>query len=599
MILPSLAAEQERIVLALGELRRQEQELSNDIKSLLVDPSNPCTHDVTATLHDLSEMLPDWHQLKERGLNLASTIEDGHATSDRVCLSTARCFILLSSLQAYQACLQVSGAVRRLDDAQARVQEVLNLTKEVLQLRSCCKEACSAVSAGDLVGGVSCVLRYKKLDSSALKRCYPRDVDAMIAVKECLAKDVLARFEECALDLDEEGVAQYGPLLGPLDKSYQGTEPYLGFASRLLHCKLEASEKDDAAAKVKASQDLSTLYNTCAAFVQQQLSITMRGLAEGDDQVGRGDVRLLQLVHGECCKKASNLIDHYLKFSGAADAAATRPSPERLGEADARLEELALLLQHSESYSRFVQHLASRVTTYHPVKGVILPVRTPLDEAVAEVSMLYGQMELHLLKASLIKALEIDEITPGTDDSGIQTSCVEDAFFVAQRCATRALATGHAGSASAVINHVANTVTGELLETLQSKVKVAANIDRVTKSPALLQLHIGDLKNQLQGIQSQGIQGMGSISINWEEVGSNLATDISTLGTSATAALNQAQMSLSRQGRSSRDKGSDGPGEGAAARVGRSLCLAYLNDMEACGQYVIKLKNELSAQVKG
>lgn len=66
----------------------------------------------------------------------------------------------------------------------------------------------------------------------------------------------------------------------------------------------------------------------------------------------------------------------------------------------------------------------------------------------------------------MTKAVALDEISVGSPIS----SCAEDAFYVAQRCAKRALATGNAGAASAVMNHVGNTLGVDLLEALVRKV---------------------------------------------------------------------------------------------------------------------------------
>ena len=71
-----------------------------------------------------------------------------------------------------------------------------------------------------------------------------------------------------------------------------------------------------------------------------------------------------------------------------------------------------------------------------------------------------------LLEVSVAKAIALDEISAGS----ATTSCAEDAFFVAQRCAKRGLATGHAGAASAVVNHAANTLGENLLQALVRKV---------------------------------------------------------------------------------------------------------------------------------
>jgi hypothetical protein len=52
-----------------------------------------------------------------------------------------------------------------------------------------------------------------------------------------------------------------------------------------------------------------------------------------------------------------------------------------------------------------------------------------LDEVVGEVSALYAQLEAALVRASLRKAVAIDEPLGG---SGCTSSCLEDAFFIAQ-----------------------------------------------------------------------------------------------------------------------------------------------------------------------
>lgn len=80
--------------------------------------------------------------------------------------------------------------------------------------------------------------------------------------------------------------------------------------------------------------------------------------------------------------------------------------------------------------------------------------------------VLYAQ----LLNASVAKAVALDEIAMDSACS----SCAEDSFFVAQRCAKRALATGNAGAASAVVNHVGNTLGVDLLEALVKKVRTCS-----------------------------------------------------------------------------------------------------------------------------
>jgi hypothetical protein len=60
---------------------------------------------------------------------------------------------------------------------------------------------------------------------------------------------------------------------------------------------------------------------------------------------------------------------------------------------------------------------------------VITIQNNSLDEVVGEVSALYAQLEAALVRASLRKAVAIDEPLGGT---GCTSSCLEDAFFIAQ-----------------------------------------------------------------------------------------------------------------------------------------------------------------------
>lgn len=70
-----------------------------------------------------------------------------------------------------------------------------------------------------------------------------------------------------------------------------------------------------------------------------------------------------------------------------------------------------------------------------------------LNSAVAEVSGPYTLLEYHFMRASVSKALAIDEAprlnkAEGGWADGRTSSCVDDSFYVIRRCAKRALMTG-------------------------------------------------------------------------------------------------------------------------------------------------------------
>ncbi|CAM9743375.1 unnamed protein product, partial [Phaeothamnion confervicola] len=458
---------------------------------------------------------PNFAQLDARLRSLRAQIDDGHGTAERV-----------------------SRSVRRLDGTQMKVQRALALVEDALNLRSCITGATQAMAAGDLAEAVGFVRQFRAMNATALGDA--REVQEMRAAIDRLAVAVLERFDTAVLEMDLAEIARFCPLLPPLGLSPKGTERYVAFARRALSAALQEAGCEEPSlpppdTPMRAPEQLSGLYNACAAFLQRQMPVAMAGLA-----ATLGDVQLLRTVHSECAHRAANIIETHMRnrdvaarvaeateiAEASAAAAATAAaygldarvagggsscggigggfvgaggglggggaggslgagggsgaggggaSVAALTELDGLLDDVAVLLQHTESYLRFVHHLVYQIEVAHtvppedvdsgdspsaddgspgPLQGPVLPQRTRLDEAVAEMAVYYAQLELQLLRASLFKALLIDDAHP----SSATSTCVEDAFFVAQRCARRAVATGHAGSASATVNHVNNTL---------------------------------------------------------------------------------------------------------------------------------------------
>eukprot|EP00752_Nemacystus_decipiens_P010406 g9273.t1 len=315
-------------------------------------------------LAELSGSVPDFPGLEEKAGALLAQIEDGHGMAERV-----------------------SRSVRRLDDIQMRVQRALALVEDVINLRGCAEGVRAAVQAGDLAEAATYVRRFREIDAGALA-----DSDEMVDMDEAvkgLSSAVLERFETAVLDMDEPGIAATCPLLAPLGLATQGQELYLGFARRALEAQLDAEGGDESA---PAMQRIPAIYNVSAAFLRRCAYIYAGGTADGN-----------------------------------AEAAA-----EVLGRADALLEELAVLTQHTESYDRFVKFLVMEVESAHPSQeevdsaspqGVdgdgktvagsngggisasrpsvlpapilepVMPARTRLQEAGAEVAVYYSQIE--------------------------------------------------------------------------------------------------------------------------------------------------------------------------------------------------------------
>ncbi|CAN0300466.1 unnamed protein product [Pylaiella littoralis] len=624
-------------------------------------------------LAELSGSVPDFPGLEEKAGALLAQIEDGHGMAERV-----------------------SRSVRRLDDIQMRVQRALALVEDVINLRGCAQGVRAAIQAGDLAEAATYVRRFREIDAGALADSGEM-VDMDEAVK-CLSAAVLERFETAVLDMDEPGIAAACPLLAPLGLATQGQELYLGFARRALEAQLKAEVGD--ASPSTATQSLPAIYNVSAAFLRRQVPVAAAGLAPC-----LGDVALVRVVTRECGDRAATVLEKHLReksvASWAAEGAegwgvslagvggsggggagggggdhlgggagvgggdgrsAAAAAAEVLGKADALLEELAVLTQHTESYDRFVKFLVMEVENAHPsqeevdaaspqgadeglgesktaggggegggeggatagrpsvlpapILEPVMPARTRLQEASAEVAAYYSQIEGQLLEASVSKAISVDEVAPGA----VASSCAEDAFFVAQRCAKRALATGHAGAASTVVNHAGNTLGVDLLEALVRKVKSSLSalpaggggtLDLTIKQ--LGQIDFTDLASIVDQLQMD----------NWEGMGAGLASDLTSSATAAISNIRRTgagavpgaaggvtpgdgagvmMMGVGGGGGgggrpdASSAMGGAGGGAGRGGMGGGGManeCLVYVNTLEACSSFAVRLREML------
>ena len=344
---------------------------------------------------------------------------------------------------------------------------------------------------------------------------------------------------------DLEAVFKYCPLLGPLGLAEEGARVYETFAASLLRETLAPLAAE--APATRAVQLLPRVYNAAASFLNHHLPLVAHGF-----RAVAADASLIRLVQRECERAAVPVIRRFIREKGLEEkcrwaAGATAAMDDAgvvlvggadgsglggeglgeedggyigdemdplagmlpTGELDGLMDEVALVIQHTESYDRFVRFCAAEAqaaaaaataaacydndagSAERETEGAktktpepVLPGATELNAAVAEVSGPFVLLEAYLMRAAVRKALAIDEPPPppllggaalaapaGRDDplglsrsgaaaAGQTSSCVDDAFYVVRRCARRALVTGHAGTAAAIVNHVNGWVVG-------------------------------------------------------------------------------------------------------------------------------------------
>jgi hypothetical protein len=211
-----------------------------------------------------------------------------------------------------------------------------------------------------------------------------------------------------------------------------------------------------------------------------------------------------------------------------------------LADVDASLEEWALVMQHTESYERFIRHAVEEVlkarklrreqenTQLKQLEDVkrsrdhgsdlssndrksvdvkkissndsgcrqqveILPPHTALNEVAAEIGGCYSALERCLLLAGMQRAFvhatypDDSTFSPvvlggsssslyGAGSRALQTNLVEECLFAARRSTLRAFATGHTGTASAVANVCVDVLGRLLLDVLIRRAELGASL---------------------------------------------------------------------------------------------------------------------------
>ncbi len=562
---------------------------------------------------------------------------------------------------------KMSCSVRKLDERQMRVQHVLALVEDIINLKTCAEGVERALEEGDLPDATSYVRQFHSIEGAAAKASDHYD---LIVSSEARLKETVMRKVQLAVSRSNlEDVFKFCPLLGPLGLAEEGAKIYESFAERLLKEGLDPLASE--AGKVQAVQLLPKIYNVAAGFLQHHLPLVTHGFKQVN-----ADVSLIRLVQRECEDVAIPVIKRFIKARGLkgkcrivanASPMGGREGGEEeeeggtkreggkgglllSGDVDGLMDELALVIQHTESYDRFVRYLAAEAkktsssssssssiqeSGIEEDKGlIVLPVATDLNGAITEVSGPFAVLENHLMRSSIHKALEIDELPPfapftchhgelrgggiaaasaagsgreedvydpvalgaGSGGAPKTSSCVDDTFYVVRRCARRALVTGHAGTASAIVNYINSTLLDELMSVLSAKVRSLKEL------PLPVGLYPATAAAAPSNSSGGGGRKAGAAIVaakqHWSRVKGGLEAGLETAQQLTAVAAGAAGSFMGGAG-----IGLVGGGAGTITYYPRAEAklaldrLVMLNNLAACAVYTVKLQQELMAEV--
>lgn len=488
--------------------------------------------DLQVDLPELLRNLPNTHDMESHPVATAIACTDS---------------ILQSLTKIATGGSQASQEIKKLEQEKRDLEEHAQDVETALILRRASDTAAQAVSAERYADAAKAIQEYTQQKQGRLTdraKAYAGEytVTQLESTQRTLQKTLMEQYQNAVEESDVMNLGKLTPLVQMVQMEQAAVELYLRFLKTVL-------SKDLAQAVAVQTEDkrkppyvpMARAYNASVTVLRHHLPMVSHCLHKA-----AGDVAVVQLVHVQLEQAVTPLFHEYIRsrqlnvcsknaqrvytllenrYSGGLpaeedlDDCGFASQVGALGDVDAAMEEAALLIQHAESYTRFIEHSVREVNkaralrlvqqkemerqererkewatgmseekndeksqnddAYQPLE--ILPAHTQLHEVVAEVGGYYSVIERCLLLASMQRAfavpieddpenylspLGVKANSPSVGNRAMQTTVVESCLYAARRAVQRAIATGHTGTASAVANYCSDCLRGVLVEFL-------------------------------------------------------------------------------------------------------------------------------------
>lgn len=497
-------------------------------------------HYQTVELPELLHRLPNTQDLDSHPVATATACSDS---------------ILHSLTKIASGGSQASQEIKLLEQEKRDLEEHALDVETALILRKASDTAAQALSAQRWEDAAKAIREYtlqrddwKRLTERAKAYAGEYTVTQLESTQRALKQTLLQDYQAAVEESDMMKLGKLTPLVQMVQLEQEAVELYLRFLRNILSQQLgQAATVNPDDNKKPPYVPMARVYNAAVTTLRHHLPMVSHCLHKA-----AGDAAVVQLVHvqveqavsplfqayissrqlGVCSKNAQQvyvLLEDRYSAGGFSqdeleegDDCGFTSQVGTLGDVDAAMEEAALMLQHAESYTRFIQHTVKEVNKaramryeqqkderqrererkewstgmsaaeqkeeeddenedYQPLE--ILPAHTQLQEILAEVGGYYSVIERCLLLASMQRAfvtpIEEDPSrylsplgaaskahSPSVGNRAAQTSVVESCLYAARRAVQRAFATGHTGTASAMTNYCVDCLRGVLVEFL-------------------------------------------------------------------------------------------------------------------------------------
>lgn len=373
----------------------------------------------------------------------------------------------------------VSVKVRELDLSRSRALEALEHASRCVDARKCVKGAREALISKELEVAAGYVKRFDdisgdqalpgavdmqtirtELESSILEASHGGPTNSALSFDDDLAAPSKKSIrEQASSDLWMESAAlkealkQASVMSKVSDASHAETkyahflatylkERFLAYFEKMGLNSVDGSKSAPPEGSKVFVETLKYLFNSSCALIDANIRIPESVLAK----TARSTI--FRSVNSECDRQCTFLFDSYISTRRLHERASRQGEEKDLAKSNSMLNEMCIVMQHVETYDRFVRSklAALQISDYNP----------EYRRVVQEVAGVYTVLEKSWLCESIKRAKNAENaVNVLVSSRNLQaSSLVEDSFYVSGRSVRRALGTGSSDAACGCINEV-------------------------------------------------------------------------------------------------------------------------------------------------
>ncbi|CAG8495188.1 1950_t:CDS:10 [Paraglomus brasilianum] len=379
---------------------------------------------------------------------------------------------------------RISAQVRQLDLEQSRVQLSIKQVEDVQELKSCINGIYNAMQKRDYETAAVYVHRTSTIDEKILTGKFaevaiPTGEHPDIPQKllhdsmETLYAIFSREFDTAVQARSESEISRFFRLFPLIGRETEGLDKYSNFVCGIIAGRSQTNLAEDASGAKFYAETIKKLFENIAIIINQHQPVV-------ETHYGPGKmIRVIERLQEECDRQSRIILNSFIderhvqrkvsdirasnntarlsfasQRSNQAKENDNAPDPR---EIDAILVELATISQNTHLYFQFIRSKVKSELDLLKVqkKDAAFNVdglfnSSGLCKQLRELMEDYLLIEVFYLRRSMKKAMAIDEY----DESHRTSSCVDDVFFVINRCIQRAIMTSDVDVISSFANSV-------------------------------------------------------------------------------------------------------------------------------------------------